>query len=224
VDGIPGEMTLEAQRAYKRLNELVGPPPITDNAKTSPEMLEPKDTPLLMRFSGCEAALGIVNPYRYQIDVVPWVAATMGEQSIDLGLLGAALEQLAAQHDVVVVEGNGGLAEPLTRAERELDFVRQSKLPVVFVGTTEQRMANHVLLAMQHLAEHDVSVAGVILRRAGGQMEPKEAVVAQVIDAVFGDVVRGVLPVFDDEQLQTPALLAHRFEVHLDIDAMLASG
>lgn len=226
IDGIPGELSSEARRAYERLNELVGPPPISFSTKTKASALHPRDATWLLERCGAAAAdheMMTVNPYRYSAAVAPAVAADLAERPIELDHLMSCLSTLASKADAVVVDGGAGLCEPLDQRLLMLDFVARAGLPVLIVGPSQHGVVSPVLGYRLLLETRGIPVAGVVLVRLDKRPNVEEAANPHLIDLLAGDIVRGVLPFLDDERRNNAEVLGSRFAVHVDVDSILPS-
>ena len=223
IDGIPGELSSEARHAYERLNELVGPPPISFSTKTKASSLHPHDASWLVELVGTAAQQEMltVNPYRYSAAVAPAVAARLAERPIEIAHLLSCLSTLANASDAVVIDGGGGLCEPLDEQLLMLDFVERAGLPVLIVGPSRYGVVSPVLAYRQLLEARGIAVAGVVLVRLDRRPNVEEAANPHLIDTLSGDVVRGVLPYLDDKRRNDAEVLGARFAVHVDVDNIL---
>ena len=223
VDGIPGTADPRALQALNRLRDLAGPAPITVSTQTPTASLEPTDARRLIELSGCEAPLELVNPYRYAPAVAPAVAAELAGRPIDLVHILGCMRRLAEQADLLIAEGAGGLMVPLTADALMLDLIAQSGLPALVVGRSALGTINHCLMTVDTLQKRDIRVAGVVLNRLVKHPSPEEAANPQQIERFAGELVRGVLPFFDQSQRVDVDYLAQRFAAHVDLDAILAA-
>lgn len=225
IDGMPGgELSSEARRAYAKLNELVGPPSIAVSTKTPAASLHPADGERLAAAVGSVTSLARINRYRFSPLVCPALAAKLAERPLELQALQALAHTAAEASDLLVVDGAGGPMEPYGDALLQRHLIAALGLPVVLVGSTERDAINQVLSSLEVLRALDVEVAGVVLNRLNKGPRAEEAAVPLMIEAIAGDIVRGVLPFFSAEQLLDPEFLGVRFATHVDVEALLADA
>lgn len=75
----------------------------------------PIDAETLKAASGCEHSLDVICPVRYKAPLAPAVAAEVeGLPQPDMNLIARSFSEIEAASDVVLVEGAGGLAVPIT--------------------------------------------------------------------------------------------------------------
>ncbi|MBI4341342.1 MAG: dethiobiotin synthase [Candidatus Omnitrophica bacterium] len=105
----------------------------------------------------------LVNPVCYREPLAPSTAASRARRPISMRRLVRAFGALARRHDVVIVEGIGGLLVPLTARASVADLARQLGLPVVIVARPGLGTLNHTLLTLRCARQAGVRVAGLIV-------------------------------------------------------------
>ena len=222
--GDAGALDEEGVRSLETLRRIAGPPPAGALSSVPPEALAPADALLLIQRSGCDAPLDRVNPYRYAPPLAPAVAARLAQRPIDPARILGCLDQLRASFDFVVVEGAGGLMVPLTDELLLVDLLARSGLPALLVGRSALGTINHTLLSLEALERRRTPLAGVVLSRSARRPDPAEAANPLEIERYGGELIRGILPYFSDEELRDDEHLLERFRFHVDVDAILAAS
>lgn len=105
---------------------------------------------------------GLTAPQIFAFPASPHLAARLENRSVDLEKIRAAVETLAARFDLVLVEGAGGLAVPLTDDVLTIDFVRQMQWPVILVTSGKLGSINHTILSYEALFMRNMRLAGTI--------------------------------------------------------------
>ncbi len=82
--------------------------PVETGCELKDGQLYPEDALRLRRFSGSSVPLDRLCPYRFAPPLAPVVAAEMAGVKIEKEQILACYEQIAAQHDITLVEGAGG--------------------------------------------------------------------------------------------------------------------
>jgi dethiobiotin synthetase len=121
------------------------------------------DHEVLRRASGSGQSDDEIAPYRYAPPVSPHLGAELAGEPIDPARLLAAAERAAAQADLIVVEGVGGLLVPLTLGYLVRDFARDLALPVVIAAGPGLGTINHTLLTVEGVRAVGLAVAAVVL-------------------------------------------------------------
>ncbi|MBB4662729.1 dethiobiotin synthetase [Conexibacter arvalis] len=121
----------------------------------------PPDHVLLAAAAGSDPAA--VAPVRFGPPVSPHLAAELAGEPLDPARLRAAFAAVAADADVVVAEGVGGLLVPLARDWLVRDFARDTGLPLVIAARPGLGTINHTLLTLAAARAAGLTVAGVVL-------------------------------------------------------------
>ena len=103
-----------------------------------------------------------VNPFALPLPLAPELAARDAGVEVALPPILAAHARLQAQADVVVVEGVGGWAAPLSTHLHQADLVRALELPVVLVVGLRLGCLNHAYLTARAIAADGCRLAGWI--------------------------------------------------------------
>jgi dethiobiotin synthetase len=121
----------------------------------------PPDDVLLASVSG--AAREHVTPARFGPAVSPHLAAALAGAPLDPAALRDALVARAADAEVVVAEGVGGLLVPLAPDYLVRDFARDAGLPLVVVARPALGTINHTLLTLEAARGAGLVVMGVVM-------------------------------------------------------------
>ncbi len=87
-----------------------------------------------------------VNPYDFAPPIAPHIAAQYAGRRIEFGTILSAYRFLAAQADVVIVEGVGGYRVPINDLQDGADMAAQLGLPMIMVVGMRLGCLNHALL------------------------------------------------------------------------------
>jgi dethiobiotin synthetase len=134
-----------------------------------------EDVVALLQAANVAANLNDVNPYAFAEPVAPHIAAQQAGVRIDLDVIVAAYSRLAAQADVVVVEGAGGWRVPLNEREDTSDLAQRLELPIVLVVGLRLGCLNHALLTAESIASRHLPWAGWV----GNHIDPVMAQAAE---------------------------------------------
>ena len=118
------------------------------------------DALLLQAASDPRPAYDEINPYALPEPLAPELAAADAGVVIELAPILAAHARLQAQADIVVVEGVGGWAAPLSATLDQADVVRALQLPVLLVVGLRLGCLNHARLSAHAIAADGCVLAG----------------------------------------------------------------
>lgn len=124
--------------------------------------LLPQDSLFLRHISGCRAAEELVTPYAFPEPLAPAIAAELAGVTIDMHHICQCYERLCSEHDIVLVEGAGGLLVPLTQQLTMHDMAIALDLPVLVVARNILGTINHTALTVT-VARARSQVLGIVL-------------------------------------------------------------
>lgn len=136
-------------------------------AETGCEMrdgiLYPNDAYRLKHASGCAEPIESICPYRLPEPLAPSIAAERAGVKIDVDKLLSVYGEISARHDIVLVEGAGGLMVPILPSYTYADLARVMKLPTIVVAANKLGMINHLLLTLEHASCKGLATLGYVL-------------------------------------------------------------
>ncbi|MCM1337356.1 MAG: dethiobiotin synthase [Candidatus Amulumruptor caecigallinarius] len=91
----------------------------------------------------------LTSPQIFSYPASPDLASRIDGRPIDFEAIDTAIARLAERYDVVLVEGAGGLAVPLTTTMLTIDYVAQREMPVILVTNGRLGSINHTVLSLE---------------------------------------------------------------------------
>jgi dethiobiotin synthetase len=125
--------------------------------------------------SGDAVLLGADCVYAFSAPLAPLVAARAGGRTIELEPILARAGELAREHDLLLVEGAGGLLVPLADDLDLADLAAALGLPLVIVARAGLGTVNHTLLTIEAARTRGLDVAGVVLNGKGDESTAENA-------------------------------------------------
>lgn len=151
---------LHAFRAHGR--RAVGMKPVASGCERAPEGWRNEDALALQAASDPRPPYDDVNPYALPAPLAPEIAARDAGVDVQLGVLVSAFERLHPLADMVLVEGVGGWAAPLTATLDQRHLVQELRLPVVLVVGMRLGCINHARLSARAIQEDGARLVGWI--------------------------------------------------------------
>jgi dethiobiotin synthetase len=121
---------------------------------------------------------GQINPYCFVPAIAPHLAAQRAGVIMQFSRIATSYRELAAQADVVIVEGAGGLLVPLNAQQDSADLAKELDLPVILVVGMRLGCLNHALLTVEVIAARGLALAGWVANVVDTDMESIEGNVA----------------------------------------------
>ena len=152
------------------------------------------DTHFLMTMAQVSDARDDVNPYRFQGALAPGVAAAREGVEPSFDVIREKFEILSKRHEVMLVEGAGGLIVPLTSCQTHLELIQLFDLPVLIVGRLGLGTINHTMLTVHCLKSLGIEVSGMILKQMTPQITVADETNPQVIQSMTEVPLWGTFP------------------------------
>lgn len=127
-----------------------------------------------------------INPVYLRTLAEPVMAAEMERKTIELAALVQGYEQLAARHNVVLVDGSGPWETPLAPGLSMADLAAALKLPVILVVNNRPGAAGLVQLTLSAIRARGLECCGVILNHIGEEWSTASVTNARVIADLTG--------------------------------------
>lgn len=155
----------------------------------------PRDAALLKEASRCDWPIERICPHAFFGALAPAEAARREGRSIDLSLIRRTCKEMQAAHDIVLVEGAGGLLAPIWGAHTCADLAKDLNLPLLIVARAGLGTLNHSLLTLEVAQTRNIAVLAVVLNQSQ-KMEEDESVKtnAQILRQHTKVPVLGPLP------------------------------
>ena len=144
--------------------------------------LESRDTQFLLQASGVKDPLSLLTPYRLKTPCSPYWAAKIENRKIQIKRIMNAFSKLTKKHEIVLVEGIGGLMVPITRGVLLIDLAKLLNLPILIVSRFTLGTLNHTLLSIAQAHQRGIPIFGLIYNHhQKKKMKRLETVSPQII-------------------------------------------
>ncbi|HZP43857.1 MAG TPA: dethiobiotin synthase [Candidatus Binatia bacterium] len=153
----------------------------------------PEDACRLRAAAGDPAPLDDVCPYRLRAPLAPTVAAAAEGVAIDVDRILALLRRRAAEADVLLVEGAGGLLVPVGGRSTWADVAAAAGLPLLVVAANRLGTVNHTALTARAAAGAGLRTLGFVLSHPTPATDASAASNAATIAALTGLRCLGVV-------------------------------
>lgn len=156
--------------------------------------LGPLDASALREAAGVGDDLSDVCPLAFGLAAAPNVAAAAEGRRIEVSELLASFDRLRARHELIVVEGAGGLLVPLLDDFCMADLAGAFGLPLVLVARAALGTINHTRLSLREAERRGLDVAGVVVSHASGRLSTADEANLSHLRRELGGLLLGEIP------------------------------
>ena len=142
--------------------------PVSTRGVFKDNQLVSEDVLLIRNKTGLSDPFESMCPQVYEVQAPPLIAAELSGKPVSLTKIRGAFEALCRKYESFVVEGIGGVLEPLSPSYLVIDLIREFSLPVVVVAKAEAGILNQVALTVRALKASGLKVAGIAMSYTSG--------------------------------------------------------
>lgn len=124
------------------------------------------DAAFLKRSLALMDDMALINPCFAPEPLSPHLAFRRAGTKVSIPKIRAAFKILSSRHDVMLVEGAGGIMVPLTDSYFTVDLIKELKAEVIIVARLGLGTINHTLLTINHAQSHGLRIKGIMFSAA----------------------------------------------------------
>jgi dethiobiotin synthetase len=124
-----------------------------------------EDVEILMKYSEVTDPIDLVNPYYFEIPTSPYDACKQLNLEIDISKVIESYKQLTSIHDVVIVEGIGGIMTPISKNYFVSDLISDLQLESIIVTGSKIGTVNHLMLTYEHALQKNLKLKGFLVNQ-----------------------------------------------------------
>jgi dethiobiotin synthetase len=138
-----------------------------------------------------------ISPWRFRAGVAPDLAARSEGRVVDFSALVDFSQRAMNGHELLFIEGVGGVMVPLDGRHTVIDWISALRVPVIVVAGSYLGTISHTLTALHVLAQRNLSTVAVVVNETPGSPVPLQETAASI--GHFADMI---------EVIQLPRLVA----------------
>ena len=138
--------------------------PFASGYKTTTDSIS-SDVEILIKYSGAKDPIDLVNPYYFEIPTSPYDACKQLNLEIDISNVIESYKQLTSIHDVVIVEGIGGIMTPISKNYFVSDLISDLQLESIIVTGSKIGTVNHLMLTYEHALQKKLKLKGLLVNQ-----------------------------------------------------------
>jgi len=195
---------LAAALARKGVNVGVMKPVATGGKRRGGKIVS-EDAEILIAAAGVRDPVELVNPVCLEPPLAPSIAAKISNRLIDLTRIWKAYKVLSRMHEVVIVEGVGGILVPILDRYYVTDLVQRLRLPVLVVTRPTLGTLNHTLLTVRVARQEGLELAGLVVNHhAKFKLGVAERLNPEMLDSLSNVPLLGEVPYLGDLRGRPP--------------------
>jgi dethiobiotin synthetase len=140
--------------------------PVATGGKRVGSRVLSEDAQLLSQAAGVRTPMELVNPVSFEAPLAPAIAAKIAHKPVKIEHVWKAFKVLSSMHEVLIVEGVGGLMVPIAERYFVADMAQRMRLPLIVVTLPSLGTINHTTLTVMAARQYGLEVRGIVVNYA----------------------------------------------------------
>jgi len=136
----------------------------------------------------------LINPVFLPIPTSPYDATKLLSLPVDMPLILTKFTKLLSLHDVLLVEGIGGIMTPITKNFFIADMIKAMGIETIIVTRATLGTLNHTMMTYQMCKDYDIKVKGLIINNFDEKGTAAEKNSPVTLHEITGLDILGVVP------------------------------
>ncbi len=176
-----------------------------------------EDVEILSDASQVDDPEDLINPQFFPIPASPYTAWKNLKIKPRISPILTGFKKLSKIHDMVLVEGMGGIMTPVLKDYFITDLIKDMNIPAVIVTRSRVGTINHTIMTVKMCREYEIPIKGIIINDSdSGGYDLDE--LKRDFKNLLGIPVLGSIPFIDD--LSDPSLHSV-FKKNIDLKSLL---
>ncbi|MDE1726736.1 MAG: dethiobiotin synthase [Thaumarchaeota archaeon] len=159
----------------------------------------------------------MINPVFLPLSVSPFDAAKILNLKIDMKIVFERFHSLLKAHQMLLVEGIGGIMTPIARDFFVADMIKEMELETIIVTRATLGTLNHTIMTVKMCKEYGITVKGIIINYFDEKGSPAERNAPSTLHEITGLTILGTVPFVKDYQKLETMTSAVEKNVNLDL-------
>ncbi|MFB5618007.1 MAG: dethiobiotin synthase [Nitrosopumilus sp.] len=158
----------------------------------------------------------LVNPQFFPIPASPYTAWKKLKTKPKVSTILSSFKKLSKLHDMLLVEGMGGIMTPILKDYYITNLIKEMKIPTVIVTRSKVGTVNHTIMTVKMCEKYKLPVKGIIINNFDDGYPIKD--LTKDLKSLTGIPVLGTIPFIKD---MSDASLYKIFKKNLDLKLLL---
>ena len=159
----------------------------------------------------------LVNPQFFPIPASPYTAWKKLKIKQKIPLVLSSFKKLTNIHEMMLVEGMGGILTPILKDYYVTNLIKDMKIPTIIVTRSKVGTVNHTLMTVKMCEKYKIPIKGIIINNFDDDGYPINQLTKD-LETLTGVKVLGSIPFINDMSDES----LHRiFKKNIDMKSLL---
>lgn len=156
------------------------------------------DVSVLCEASGVKDSEDMVNPLFMSIPTSPYDASKLLEMPIDMPVIFERFKKLLSMHEILLVEGIGGLMTPITKNFFVADMIKAMAIDAIIITRATLGTLNHTVMTCRMCKDYGIKIKGMIINNFDEKGTAAEKSAPTTLHELTGVDILGIVPFIKD--------------------------
>ncbi|AFS82715.1 dethiobiotin synthase [Candidatus Nitrosopumilus sediminis] len=175
-----------------------------------------EDVEILSRAAHACDPENLVNPQFFPIPASPYTAWKKLKTKPKVSTILSSFEKLTKLHDIILVEGMGGIMTPILKDYYITNLIKEMKIPTIIVTRSKVGTVNHTIMTVKMCEKYKIPIKGIIINDFDSGYPIKD--LTKDLQNLTGVKVLGSIPFIKDMSDQS---LNRIFKKNIDFKTVL---
>lgn len=156
------------------------------------------DVSILAEAARTKDSEDLINPVFLPIPASPYDASKLLSLPIDMPQILAKYSKLLSMHEILLVEGIGGLMTPITKKVFVADMIKAMGIEAIIVTRAGLGTLNHTVMTCRTCKDYDIKIKGFIINNFNEKGSAAEKNAPTTLHEITGVSILGIIPFIKD--------------------------
>ena len=156
-----------------------------------------EDVEILSKSAQTHDPENLVNPQFFPIPASPYTAWKKLKIKPKIPLVLSSFKKLSGLHEMMLVEGMGGILTPILKDYYVTNLIKDMKIPAIIVTRSKVGTVNHTLMTIKMCEKYKIPIIGIIINNFDGDGYPINQL-KKDLENLTGVKVLGSIPFIND--------------------------
>ena len=162
----------------------------------------------------------LINPVFLSLPTSPYDATKLLDLSVDMSLIFAQFKKLLSLHEMLLVEGIGGIMTPITKNFYVADMIKQMGIETIIVTRATIGTLNHTVMTCKMCKEYGIKIHGLVINNFDEKGTPAEKNTPSTLYELTNIPILGTIPFIKD--LNNIEKLIESVEKNIDVKSLIS--
>ena len=178
------------------------------------------DVTKLVEVTSIKDPENLINPVFLPLPTSPYDATKILELSVDMPLIFEQFKKLLSLHEMLLVEGIGGIMTPVTKNFFIADMIKGMGIDAIIITRATIGTLNHTVMTCKICKDYGIKIRGLVINNFDEKGTPAEKNAPTTLYELTNIPILGTIPFIKD--LNNIEKLIEHVEKNIDVKSLIS--